>query len=91
MGGIVDAEGTPVKLTWLAGLQANTERSISGSDAYYKVHVIKRKIKIPLIDRKIDVDADGSFMLSGNTFQIPDQQDSYTLTNELEVKLPSPN
>ena len=49
------------------------------------------KIKLPLLDQKIQVQPDGKFTLGGQTFQIPQKQDSYALTNDIEVKLERSN
>ena len=88
LGDLFKADGSPQTITWAAGELPNLIKGdLKISDCFYKVNIKGGKIKLPLLDQKVQVQPDGKFTLGGQTFQIPQKQDSYTLTNDLEVKL----
>ena len=88
LGDLFNADGTPKILTWTAGELPNLIKDeIKMNEYFYKVNIKGGKIKLPLLDQKVQVQPDGKFTLGGQTFQIPQKQDSYTLTNDIEVKL----
>ena len=90
-GDLVNADGSPATVTWNAINPPNARKEVDVSELFYKVHITGRKINVPLLSKKIQIKWDGSFEFGSQTFQIASNEDTFTLSNELEVKLERSN
>ena len=87
LGDLVDRDGNPYHVVWEENEAPGMAKTVATKDLFYKVNVTGGKFTVPLRDDEIQVTPEGKFQLGGQTFQIKEKQDSYTLENELEIKL----
>ena len=87
VGDLVDKDGNPYHVVWEENEAPGADKAIPTKDLFYKVNITGGKITVPLRGDEIQITPEGKFQLEGQTFQIKEKRNSYSLENELEIKL----